>query len=70
MFDGVVLLGGAASEDEEGWRVCELLGDEGLDTGADGWERKARCACSVGVRRVVAKPERCREGRCSREYSR
>jgi hypothetical protein len=35
-----------------------LLGEEGRETGGDGWERNARWAWSVGVRRVVARPDK------------
>jgi hypothetical protein len=47
-----------------------LLGEEGLERGGEGCERKARWAWSVGVSLVVARPDRWSEGRCSREYRR
>jgi hypothetical protein len=70
-FDGV---GGAAAWDAavlsplDGARECEALdGEVGRADGGLGRERKARWSWSVGVRRVVARPERCSEGKCMRE---
>ena len=65
MFDGEGV--GAGGESEDGWRLWLEEGDEGRDVGGEGCERNARCAWRVGVRRVVASPERWRDGRCSRE---
>lgn len=55
-------------DDSESWRLCVgPEGEVGLAEGGCGRERNARWNCSVGVRRVVASPERCSEGKCSRE---
>ena len=68
IFPGV---GGGEGEASDGWRECEGVGDDvdARGVGVDGCERNARCAWSVGVRRVVANPDMCSDGRCSLEYS-
>lgn len=62
---------GAEEDVSDGWRECEgPVGEVGLAEGGWGCERKARCICKVGVRRVVASPERFREGKSRRECRR
>ena len=59
------MAGGGVSDD--GCRLWFDEGDDGREVGGEGWERNARCAWRVGVRRVVARPERWRVGKWSRE---